>query len=120
MRALILPLLLALPACASLPTVPPSPAALADRTVLDDRAGVAAQLLYKAVGIALERARDGGLLPAETVRRFDARAYIAFDAARAAYRAGNAASYRAAMAELTLVRDAVFTAIRTNGTGDRP
>lgn len=94
---------LALSGCAlaGLPTnlLPTAPAAVADRTILDEKAAVAVELTYKAWRTAAEAATDAGWVKgaqAVKVADLDRRAYDAVKAVRAAYNAGNAANYKAA------------------------
>lgn len=78
------------------------PAALADQTTLDEQGMLAAELAYKAARIAVETGVDAGLIKGETASRIaalDSTAYAALGAARSAYRAGNAASYKNALRE---------------------
>lgn len=105
MRYLIFALVapLALAGCASLgvPTIPDTPGQVADQTVLDERGAIAVESAYRAAGLALEMAVDTGLLrgqAAATAATYEQRAYTAVLAARAAYDAGNATSYAAALA----------------------
>lgn len=102
MRAILLLLLapLALSACSTVPAVPPSPGSVADTTVLDERAAIAVESAYQAAGLALEVAVDAGLLRGENAARaaeLEQRAYDAVQAVRAAYDAGNAATYAEAL-----------------------
>lgn len=79
----------------------PTPGQVADRTVLDERGAIAVESAYRAAGLALEMAVDTGLLrgqAAATAATYEQRAYNAVLAARAAYDAGNATSYAAALA----------------------
>lgn len=100
-------LALALSGCGVLPLLtgiaaPPPPVAVADRTMLDEQALTALELAYKAGRIAAEVAVDAGLIRGEValkVARLDDGAFKALGAARAAYRAGNADGYSAALRE---------------------
>ncbi len=95
-------LALTLPACTTLPTVPPAPVAIADKTTLDESGARGAEVAYKAFRTAMELAVDAGVLrgaAAERVKGLDNRAYALVGAARAAYRAGNADSYKKAVDE---------------------
>ena len=89
------------PAPVSAPRVASSgPAKFADRTVLDERALLGAELAYKSARTAVELATDAGLVTgarAEALILIDARAYGSLLAARRAYAAGNAASFGAAL-----------------------
>lgn len=104
--ALIIAAALALPACATLtaapPSIPTAPAVVANRTVLDEKAGIAVETAYKAWRVAIELATDAGMITgakATRVAEIDTRAYGATLAVQAAYRAGNAAGYIAAARE---------------------
>ncbi len=102
--ALAAAVLLAAPGCAHLPApaIPPAPVAIADRTVLDEQALLALELAYKAARLAGETLVDAGLIRGETALRIgklDRATFAALGVARGAYRAGNAASYEAALLE---------------------
>lgn len=95
---------LALSGCGltGLGSVPAAPVEAADQTVLDEQAALSIELAYKAARLAIETAVDAGAIRGEQATRFaelDNRAYAAVLAARRAYRAGNAVSYGAAVAE---------------------
>jgi hypothetical protein len=120
MRKLFLAALLplALTACAglSLPNVPTSPGAVAETTVLDEQGALGVELAYKAFRTALEVAVDAGVLKGANATKaaaLDNRAYAAVGAARAAYRAGNAASYSQAVTE---ARNAITAALAAIGS----
>lgn len=93
--------------CGALPLLtglqPPSaPVALADRTTLDEQGLTALELAYKGGRMAAEAGVDLGLIRGEValkVAALDDKAFRALGAARAAYRAGNAADYRTALGE---------------------
>lgn len=98
MRYLVLAALLALSACAG--TLPTGPSNVAEATVLDEKIGIGAEAAYTTatkLGTALARA---GLIDKAKFKGADAKAYAALAAVRTAYRAGNATSYAAAIAEL--------------------
>jgi hypothetical protein len=85
-------------ALGGLATTPP--AQVADATVLDERGAIAVESAYRAAGLALEMAVDTGLLrgsAAATAATYEQRAYTAVLAVRAAYDAGNATGYAAAL-----------------------
>lgn len=109
---------LALPGCAALEAsryVPPSPGVIAGQTVLDERAALSVELAYKAFRTALEIAVDAGALKgtaASKAAALDNRAFAAVGAVRAAYRAGNAASYVAAVDEARAGIAAALAAVR--------
>lgn len=81
--------------------IPPAPAAVADRSVIDEQAALSVELAYQAAALALSTAADFGALTGERATRaaaIDRAAYRAVLATRAAYDAGNATSYGAAAA----------------------
>lgn len=112
----LLPLTLA--GCAglgSLPTVPPAPVEVANRTAADEQAAQGAELSYKAFRTALEIATDAGLLKgaaATKAANLDNRAYAALLAARAAYRTANSADYLAAVGTARAAIDAALAAVK--------
>jgi hypothetical protein len=78
----------------------PAPATIADRTVLDEKAVLGAELAYQAFRTAAELAVDAGVLKgprAAQVADLDNRAYQALGLARVAYRTGNAPTYSSAL-----------------------
>lgn len=82
--------------------IPSAPVAVADQTVLDEQGALAVELAYKAARLAVETAVDAGLIKGERATKLaelDNKAYAAVLTARRAYRAGNATSYGAALAE---------------------
>lgn len=82
--------------------LPPSPAAAANKTVLDEQGALAAELAYKAARIAVETGVDAGLIKgtaAARVAQLDQAVFVALGQVRTAYRAGNATSYAAALTE---------------------
>lgn len=92
--------LVALGACTSLPQIAPPPAAIADMTTLDERSSLAIEVAWRAAGAALEAAVDSGRLTGDAAAqadRLDAKAGHFVGLARAAYDAGNAADYAAAL-----------------------
>lgn len=103
-RIFVAALALTLSACAGLqiPQLPSAPVAVADETVLDEQAALSIELAYKAARLAMETAVDAGAIRganATRIAELDNEAYAAVLAARRAYRAGNATSYGAALAE---------------------
>lgn len=85
-----------------LTSIPASPSAAADKTVLDEQGALAAELAYKAARIAVETGVDAGVIRGATAARFaelDAKAFASLGKVRAAYRIGNAATYSAALTE---------------------
>lgn len=109
---------LALTGCAGLGTlasVPTSPGQVADRTVLDEQGALGVELAYKAFRTALEVATDAGVLRGQRATQaaaLDNRAYAAVQAARAAYRGGNATSYRQAVDEARAAINAALAAVK--------
>lgn len=99
-KRLALILAFALPGCTTIPT---APVEVSDQTVLDEQGMIAVEAAYAAVGLAIETGVDAGLIHGERADRLaaaDRAAYAALGKLRAAYRAGNAASYEAALSEL--------------------
>lgn len=104
---------LALPACATLPVLGPAP--IANATVLDEKVAVSVELAYRAARVAMETGVDAGLIKgvrAAQVASLDNRAYSAVQSVRAAYNAGNAASYSTAAAEAQTAVSAMLSAIK--------
>lgn len=94
--------LVALGGCAQLTQIAPPPDAIADMTTVDERGSLAIEVAWRAAGAALEAAVDSGRLTgaaAAKADRIDARAERFVGLARAAYDAGNAADYMAAIAQ---------------------
>lgn len=80
----------------------PPPVAVADATVLDERAILALELAYKAARIAVELSVDTKVVWGATAARvaeYDNKAFLALTVARSAYRTGNASSYKTALSE---------------------
>lgn len=107
MRALLIPLSLALASC-NVSALPP-PNTVADRTTLDERAAIAVEMAYQA---AAQLALATGAAKREDVKAADRRAYAAVKAVRAAYEAGNAASYASAAASAHSTVASLLTALR--------
>ena len=114
---LVLPAMIALSAC-GLPmalaagNLPVTPAAVADRTVIDEKVMISAEEGYLAIGAAVEAAVDAGLLKgarAARIDQLDGRAKQALDAMRLAYAGGNASSFYSAYDRFK----AAFNAART-------
>lgn len=110
--ALLAPALFLLSACAAmsaiptavgaLPTIIGGPVTISDRSTIDETAGRAIELAYKAARTVAEVAVDAGILKGERaaqVQVLNRRAYNAVLAARAAYRAGNESSWIRASGE---------------------
>lgn len=95
--------------------VPTSPGQVAQQTVLDEQGALGVELAYKAFRTALEVAVDAGVLKGANATKaatLDNRAYAAVQAARAAYRAGNAASYAQAVTEARAAINAALAAVK--------
>lgn len=96
---------------ACVPEPPVSPGQIANKTVLDEKAGIAIETAYAAAAQAATFAMRGGFVhaeQAEKIAEIDNRAYAAVQATRAAYDAGNASSYAEASATaLPLLRELV-------------
>lgn len=113
MKRLILAAALACSACVG---TLPGPNTVADRTTLDERLALGAELAYKAARLAVEVATDAGAIRgnrATLVAAADERAYAALGAVRAAYEAGNASSYATAITRAQEAVDALLSAIRS-------
>lgn len=94
---------------------PTSPSELSERTALDERAALGVELAYSAARTAVELGVDAGLIRGDLARRVsdaDHRAYQAVLAARAAYDAGNAQSYEAALVRARAAVSEVVTLIK--------
>jgi len=121
MKSIALFAALALSACASplasVPGIPAAPVVVADQTVLDEQAGAAVELAYKAFRTGLELATDAGKLRGANATKaaaLDNRAYVAVQAVRAAYRTGNATSYGEAVKQARVAITAALAAIAGN------
>jgi len=100
MKRLILPFMLALGACTSIPAVPPAPVVAADQTKLDEQAGLAITSAYRAAVAAARLAnqiRPFSVATKAKAADLDAKAFAAVAAVRTAYEAGNATSYAEAV-----------------------
>lgn len=90
-------------------TAPPS--VYANKTILDEKVGIAVELAYKAWRVAFELGLDSGVIhgaKATALAAIDNKAYAATIATQSAYRASNATSYRAAADQaIALVRQAL-------------
>lgn len=103
MRKLLLAAMLATtPLLTACPPPVATPSDLAGSTVLDEKGAIAAELAYTAANRAAALAiRSGAVSEPATIARIgelDRRAYAAVQAVRAAYAAGNSASYAEAFA----------------------
>lgn len=110
MRSLILiaaaSLAFALPACsvadtaAAVAGLPSSPAAVCDRSTMDEQAGTAVELGYKLFRTGVELATDLGSIKGQRAVYFanlDNQLFAGTQAVQQAYAACNAASYKAAL-----------------------
>lgn len=91
---------LSLCACSTVSLPPASPGEVAGQTKLDEMLLMGAEVSYKAARSLGEASADAGLIDAATATRIkaiDAEVYDGLGKARAAYDAGNAADYRAAI-----------------------
>jgi hypothetical protein len=96
--AVLAPLLLC--ACVTSGAGSGGPGTVLDQTTLDERAAIAAENAYQAAATAAIAAHDAGAIDEAgwvRVQRADRHAYALLSAVRAAYSAGNAASYREAL-----------------------
>ena len=129
-KTLIVLAALVLSACGAvtggLESIPPSPSAVADRTKLDEQAGITVTIAYtatsKAAGLVITSAAAVGRpLPAATVRRIgelDKAAFDAVTAVRQAYLAANNASYLAAMVQANAAIRALLNAASAARTSE--
>lgn len=95
-------LMLGLSGCATLGQLPTGPDAVANATVLDEKAAVSAELAYQAAALSLRTGLQSGLIKGEAAAKAgkaDAAAYAALLGARAAYKAGNATDFSTALAK---------------------
>lgn len=124
MRRLIVmsALLLALPACgvtagsvagpvldASIPT---KPVDVADRTTLDERLATGATVSYTAASRLGTALASAGLIDKARFKALDNQGYTAVLAVKAAYDAGNAASYVAAIDRVNAAVAGINTLVR--------
>ena len=99
MRRLIIAIALGASGCVN-GAIPTSPVAVANTTVLDEKAGTGFELAYKAFRVAAETAVDAGLVKgpkAAQLATIDNHLYNLIIAERSAYKTANAASYYAAI-----------------------
>lgn len=91
------------------------PATAANQTVLDEQGAIGVELAYKAARTALEIAVDSGLLKGDRAAKaaaLDNQAFAAVTGVRAAYRAGNASNYGAAMGEARAAVTAMLAVVK--------
>jgi len=99
----------------------PPPVVLADRTTIDESAGIAFETAVAAAADLATLAVQTGVVPTDKLPALKARvaqARVAVRAVRAAYDTGNAASYRAAVSQATCAVNAVRTL--STGAPDAP
>lgn len=110
-KILALALLASLPGCAALGAGPvsiPAPIDLTDRTTLDEKAAISAEVTYTAasrLGVALVRA---GVLDTERFKALDNKAWLALRAVRSAYASGTAPEYAMAIAKFNDAANAII------------
>lgn len=101
MKLLLLAAALSLSACATVPSLPASPATVADKTLLDEKVGTLATNTYTAAATAAKFSIQLGLIRDPAMIRqigvLDNRAFAAVEALRGAYLSGNATTYAAAI-----------------------
>lgn len=118
MKRLTIALALAIAPLAGCATVPGSPGEVANQTALDEKTGIAIETAYSAAAEAATLAIRAGLVSpanAQRIAAVDRQAFAAVQATRAAYDAGNAASYQSAAATaLPLVRQMLAIARERN------
>lgn len=93
------------------------PVTVADRTVLDEKAAIAAETAYRLSARAAALAIKAGIVSGPSVARIgelDRQAYAALTALRAAYRAGNATGYVEAFAQFNRAVLAVNSMLGSN------
>lgn len=117
-RLLIASLALALTSCGlntAAPTIPPAPSTVADRTRLDEQAGLSLTLAYQAANrlglVAIQTGLAKGAA-AERIKSLDRSAFAWVERARAAYLAGNADSYAKAAAQARTLIGQIITLAR--------
>ena len=109
---LLLALLCAMPACTPVNKIPPAPAVVATKTVLDEQGALAAELAYNAAPIAAETGVDAGLIRGATAAKIatlDVKAFAALKIVHQAYSAKNAAGYTTAIASARAAIDHLLT-----------
>ena len=122
MRKLILAALapIALAGCTTLPPPPSAPVAVADQTVIDEQVGLTITLAYTAAAKAAALAIETGFVsdPAtiRTIGVASDRAFAAVEAVEAAYSAGNAKTYAAALTDARLAVAGLLTIINGETT----
>ncbi|HWT42801.1 MAG TPA: hypothetical protein VN152_09150 [Sphingopyxis sp.] len=100
------------PAGSTIGGLPAAPADISETTVVDEKAALSVEIAYQAVALSVKAMAQTNIImgtPAETIAALDRAAYAAVKAARAAYDAGNAESYREAEA---IARDHIAALLR--------
>lgn len=97
-----------LTACKTLGT----PSTVADKTTLDEKAGIAAEALYQASVVVGHNLVTAGKITDASRKDLDNKAYTALLATRAAYNAGNATDYAAAAGQVTVATAAIFALVK--------
>lgn len=104
-------------AVSALSSLPASPAAVCDRTLLDEQAGTGVELGYKAWRVGMELAVDSGKLhgaAATKIAKIDNQLYAGTVAVQTAYSTCNAASYRQAISKAQATLVAATNALKGN------
>lgn len=123
MRKMLFPALaaLALAGCgtasSSLSSIPAAPVDVANKTILDEKVGIAIETAYKAFRLAVELAVDTGKLKgakAAQVAALDSKAFAATVASQNAYKALNNESYIAAASEARAAIEQGIALMRSN------
>jgi hypothetical protein len=88
---------LSLAACAvgtpGIEDIPISPGAVADKTVLDEKAGIAAEAAYQTASVIGMTLATLGFVPVDEFKAFDNKIYACLEKTRLAYNLGNSDSY---------------------------
>lgn len=119
----LLPVLAACQTVSAITSIPASPAAAADTTVIDEKAAIAVEASWKAAGALIEAGVDAGLIKAAAARRveqLDAAAERWVRAVRAAYDTGNAPGYIDALGKARAAVTALTDAIAASGVPAAP
>lgn len=104
-RALTILAALSLSACTTgqvVSAIPAAPAAVANKTVLDEQAALGVELAYQAAALSLITATRAGLIKGDAATKaaaLESRAYAAVLAVRGAYNTANADSYSDALVQ---------------------
>lgn len=87
--------------------IPTSPGAVADLTVLDEKAGIAAEAAYQTASVIGMTLATIGVIPVADFKAFDNRIYACLEKTRLAYNLGNSDSYFKAAAGVKTLAAAV-------------